>query len=287
MHCPSVSFILRVKNEARDLAHCIQRIRAQRWDGPLEVVAIDSGSTDGTLDIARSMADIVITIEPYEFHFSRTLNKAIEASNGELLAILSGHSIITDDDWLIRIAAVFDDDSVAGASCRQIPWPDAAPAELRRIRQTFPDSSMTWSRGDEHAVVFSNAAAMIRRSAWRSHPFDMAAVEDLFWARWALQNGMKIAYVAEASVVHSHNERPRLRAFRMAQCDDSVAKAEGRSRGMPRILLTSIGFAVREARFVLGSHPTWRIRMQQTWETMLVAWHYFWWRRQLRRQKDG
>lgn len=225
------SFVIRTKNESLRLAQCLERIRAQRWIGTLEIVVIDSGSTDGTQDIARRLADRLIEIRPEEFDYSRTLNQAIAASRGSLVVPISGHTVLRDDDWLARMAAVFADDRVAGAFCRQVPWPDADWTELVRLSRDFPADDRVWEP-PEDCTMFSNAASVIRRDLWERHPFDRSAAEDLYWAKWAISVGFKIRYLAHAEAYHSHNDSTKVRARRVAEFMFAEQQAEGRFTGL-------------------------------------------------------
>ncbi len=57
----------------------------------------------------------------------------------------------------------------------------------------------------------NNANAAIRRALWQQHPYDetLSGLEDLAWANWAIAQGLRLAYVAEAEIVHVHDETPR------------------------------------------------------------------------------
>jgi len=105
----------------------------------------------------------------------------------------------------------FGDPVVVGTFCRQIPRADASLPEQFILRKTYPCRSAlrtaaSVARRDAGYILFSNAASAVRRSVLEEHPFDehLMMCEDAEWAVRMLSAGASIAYVAEASVAHSH-----------------------------------------------------------------------------------
>jgi GT2 family glycosyltransferase len=80
-------------------------------------------------------------------------------------------------------------------------------SEHQIFRQWFPDADVA----RQNSPFCNNANAAIRRALWEEHPYDeaLSGLEDLAWARWAMDQGYHLAYVAEAEVIHVHNEPPR------------------------------------------------------------------------------
>lgn len=196
---PGVSVIIRTKNEAKCLGKVLQKLRGQVYDGSVETILVDSGSTDGTVSIAERHGCRIVPMKPGEFSFGRALNVGIEAAGGEIMIHLSGHSVPERTDYLSRMVEPFSDAEVAAAYGRDIPWPEACPSQAKDILNHFPD---TWMDGNK----FSNANAAVRKSLWASVRFDEAlpACEDVLWARSVMGRGCKIVYVPKATVFHSH-----------------------------------------------------------------------------------
>lgn len=221
----SLSYIIRTYNESKYIGQVIETIRSQeKFGDATEIVVVDSGSTDTTVDIAKSHRVRLIEIPKTEFNYSKALNLGIEKSTGDLIVILSAHSIPREDGWLQRIIAHFEDDNVAGVYCRQIAWPDADPYEVLRIEKTFGKTSKSFSKEASNAnMSFSNVASCIRRSVWEKHPFViLPAAEDREWAQWAIEKGYKIVYDAQASTYHSHRDTCRQAARRMIELEEAV-----------------------------------------------------------------
>jgi glycosyltransferase involved in cell wall biosynthesis len=250
-----VGVVIRTLDERELIGRCLEVLHGQQGEFDLEVVVVDSGSTDGTLELARAGGARIVELPPGEFDYSRSLNLGIEEAQGDVVVSLSAHAIPVDDRWLARMTAPFDDARVAGVACRQIPWPDAPWQEVHRLGHQFPHDGNVASSADDPAVVFSNAASAIRRDAWREHPFTLPAAEDLEWARRVLAHGHLIVYEAETSVYHSHVEGPRAQALRMIDINRVLdADAAGRSR--LRTLREAAGIFVRDMRKILALDET-------------------------------
>jgi glycosyltransferase involved in cell wall biosynthesis len=200
----AVSVIVRCFNEERMIARLLSGIAAQTTP-PKQIVIVDSGSTDRTLDIARRFPVDVQTIQPSEFSFGRSLNRGIAAATGDIVVIASAHVYPVYDTWLQHLTTPFSDPSVALAYGRQVGGPTTPYSESQILATWFPSESHA---RQTHAFA-NNANAAIRRTVWQSTPYDesLTGLEDLDWASKALAAGLGISYVAEAQVVHLHDER--------------------------------------------------------------------------------
>lgn len=231
----TVSCIIRTYNEAKYIGKLIEVLRSQEECGEdVQIVIVDSGSTDSTVEIARNHEVNLIRIPKRQFNYSKALNLGIENSTGDLIVILSAHSIPCRNDWLHRIVAHFEDKKVAGVYCKQVPWPGAEWREAFRIRNTFGNDSKVFCKDNSDSEMsFSNAASCIRRSVWERHPFViMPAAEDRDWASWAINNSYSIIYEAEAQVYHSHDDSCRSAARRRIAVQKAADLRQARNRNM-------------------------------------------------------
>ncbi len=200
------SILVRTKNEGKYLAQTIEAIRAQSFQSH-EIMVVDSGSTDGTLNLVASFEDVtLLRIAPEEFTFGRALNVGAERARGEYLVTLSAHALPRGEHWLFNLVRPFDDPLVAGVYGRQLPRPDAYPPVKVDYLCHYNSEARVLTAVEE--AFFSNANAAIRRQLWNDLPFDedLPACEDQDWARKALTRGYKIVYEPQAAVYHSHNE---------------------------------------------------------------------------------
>lgn len=203
-----ISIIVRTLNEAQYLDKLLTEILAQQAPRlSHEVIIVDSGSTDGTLDIAERHGCRIVHIRREEFSFGRSLNVGCEAANGDLLVFVSGHCVPTDSQWLINLCRpLLEDPNVCYSYGRQIGGERSQFSEKRIFSKYFPDS--TGNARDQQEFFCNNANAATRYSDWQQQRFDeeLTGLEDMELAQRLLQHGGRVAYVPDATVYHHHNE---------------------------------------------------------------------------------
>ena len=185
----SVGVVIRTLNEQQLIQQCLETLMKQDGGFDLDIVVVDSGSTDATVELATRHGARIVEMQAATFDYSASLNLGIERAHGEFLISLSAHAIPLDEYWLERMIAPFSDARVAGVTGRQVPWPGAPWKEVERLETLFGDTSLTHPPASTEQLVFSNAASAIRRSVWHEEPFTLPAVEDLDWARRVLDAG--------------------------------------------------------------------------------------------------
>ena len=203
MNC---SLVIRAYNEAQHLPRLLEGISHQTIKD-VEIILVDSGSTDSTVSIAESFGARVVKIRPEEFTFGRSLNFGVREATRELVVIASAHVYPVYPDWLESLLAPFVDGKVALTYGKQRGPETAKYSEQQIYHQWYPDASQP-----RQATAFcNNANAAIRKNLWTQNPYDesLAGLEDLAWATWAKEQGHEIAYAAEAEIIHIHNETPR------------------------------------------------------------------------------
>jgi glycosyltransferase involved in cell wall biosynthesis len=247
----TIGVVIRTLNESELIGRCLETLERQRGRFDLDVLVVDSGSTDSTIEIAHAGGARIIELAPGDFDYSRALNLGIEEVSGDLVASLSAHAIPVDDQWLERMVAALEDEAVAGVSSRQVPWPDAPWQEVYRLAFQFEDASAVYSDAGAENIVFSNAASLIRRSVWREHSFTLPAAEDLDWARRVIAVGWRIVYEARAAVYHSHHEDARAQALRMIDIN-RIRDGDGPPRSRRRTLREGAGLLFLNTRKILG-----------------------------------
>jgi glycosyltransferase involved in cell wall biosynthesis len=207
-----ISIVIPVKNGGEELGRCLAGIAAQRLDEEIEVVVVDSGSTDGSPEVARAAGAVVEEIDPTEFGHGRTRNLGVQLARGELLVFTSQDAVAADDRWLAHLAAAArTGPDVAGAYGRQLPHADARPPERFFLDFLYgPEPRVQRVRKDEvltfESTLFSNVNAAVPRWALERFPFrdDLTMSEDQEWSRRALRAGFTLVYEPRAAVRHSH-----------------------------------------------------------------------------------
>ena len=203
MNC---SIIIRAYNEEKHIRRLLDGIRHQTLRD-VELILVDSGSTDSTVEIAESLGAHVVRITPEEFTFGRSLNYGIREATSEFIVIASAHVYPVYPDWLAALLHPLLDDQVALSYGKQRPPFSAKYSEKQIYYQWYPELG----HPHQETAFCNNANAAIRRSLWEEHSYDetLTGLEDLAWGKWAKEQGYEISYVAEAEVIHVHNETPR------------------------------------------------------------------------------
>lgn len=203
MNC---SIVIRAYNEEKHIGRLLEGIRQQTVQD-VEIILVDSGSTDGTVSVAEAFGARVVRIPSAEFTFGRSLNFGVQAATREFVVIASAHVYPVYPDWLESLLRPFEDEQVALTYGKQRGPAAAKFSEQQIYHQWYPNAS----NFDQPTAFCNNANAAIRRSLWERHPYDetLTGLEDVEWAKWAKEQGYKIAYVAEAEIIHVHNETPR------------------------------------------------------------------------------
>ncbi len=198
------SIIIRCYNEQQHIGRLLEGI-AQQSLKAVEVIVVDSGSGDGTLEIVSRYPARVLHISPRRFSFGRSLNLGCGQARGRFLVLASAHVYPVFDDWLERLLEPLRrDPKLALVYGKQRGVESSRLSERRIFEQWFPPSSCP---RQDHPFC-NNANAALRRHLWQQIPYDedLTGLEDIDWARRAQARGYGIAYCAEAEVKHLHQE---------------------------------------------------------------------------------
>jgi glycosyltransferase involved in cell wall biosynthesis len=199
------SIVIRAFNEEQHIERLLEGLRSQTVQD-VEIILVDSGSTDATAAIAAQYGARIVNIPPAEFTFGRSLNLGLAAATRDLVAIASAHVYPVYPDWLERLLEPFDDPRVALSYGKQRGGETSIFSEKQVFAHWYPDHS---NLAQGHPFC-NNANTAIRRTVWQINPYDetLTGLEDLAWARGALDGGYTIAYMADAEIVHLHDETP-------------------------------------------------------------------------------
>ncbi|MNX34282.1 PGL/p-HBAD biosynthesis glycosyltransferase [compost metagenome] len=199
------SIVIRTYNEERYLPELLSAIAEQSTDGlDVEIVIVDSGSTDRTLDIVSGRVDKVVHIAKEDFSFGRSLNLGCQAASGTFLVFTSAHCVPASKHWLAELVRPLAENIASYSYGRQLGGPESKFSEGQLLLKYFPEVSQVPQEG----FFCNNANAALRREVWERSPFDEAltGLEDMHLGKSLLENGHRLAYVAEAPVYHYHHE---------------------------------------------------------------------------------
>ncbi|MEZ6196409.1 MAG: glycosyltransferase family 2 protein [Planctomycetota bacterium] len=218
---PHVSVFIPTFNGGPLLERVLAGIFDQDVDFDYEVVVIDSGSTDGTLDLLRRHPVRLTEIPNREFNHGLTRNRGAQLARGEILVLTVQDAVPHGRDWLRTFVSNFEDPEVAGAYCHQIPHASCGPFLRARLQD--------WVQGEGAPIVkqvaspmdfwllppldrwrtiaYDNVCSAVRRDLVASRlPFVRRQFgEDITWAKSAILAGHKVVFDPRCAVEHSHD----------------------------------------------------------------------------------
>jgi len=263
-----ISIVIRSKNDAELIGATISAVHGQDVEDSVELIHIDSGSTDGTVDLIRAaQPQKLIEIKAEEYVPGLVLNRGMREASGEWVVFLNSDCQPVDRQWLRELLAKRNA-GIGAIFGRQEPRPGCQAVYAHDYERCFGDAreSSEW----EH--FFSMANSAVNRAAWEQQPFreDLQYSEDNEWSRRLLKHGWGVAYAENARVMHSHNYTLR-QAFR--RCYGEVFALAALTTVTPAggygffrtMILGNAREAVRDLRYC------WRTRRVAEWPHALAV----------------
>jgi rhamnosyltransferase len=208
-----VSIVILTKNGREYIRDVLDKVTKQRLDYDFEVIVIDSGSLDGTLDILKDYPIRLYKIQPVDFSHSKTRNFGVSLALGEYIVFLSQDAVPISEAWLGNLIEFLANDKSTGASFgRQVPPPGLDPLNAFRLQWIYNDNpeikdGSLESGFSRKTFSFSDVNSAVRKDLLTRFPFDVSLnfCEDTYLAKQLIANGYKIAYCPNAAVYHGHN----------------------------------------------------------------------------------
>ncbi|MDB6053255.1 MAG: glycosyltransferase [Verrucomicrobiales bacterium] len=216
---PLISIVIPVKNEKAKVAACLDAIFSQSLLD-FEIIAIDSGSTDGTLDILRKYPIRVVEIPSSEFNHGDTRNLGARLSRGQFVVMTVADARPCNEHWLANMFRHFQDSEVLAVCGRQVvphepqnnplDWFKPISQPSSRIIQTSPADFEKLSPGEQLGLCrWDDVTAFYRRQILLATPFPRVGyAEDAIWCRQIVSTGGKVVFEEAAMVWHYHLENP-------------------------------------------------------------------------------
>ena len=209
----TVSVIIPTLNAERELPTILNNLHNQNY--PIEeVTIIDSSSTDHTVDICKN-DDLVhlIQIRQKDFDHGRTRDMALRSSVGDIVVFLTQDAIPANDRFIQNLINPLLNNEAIISTGKQIPKQEATKIEQLIRAFNYPEESCIKSKKDIadmgiKTFFCSNVCAAYERNAYLKlggFEYPLKTNEDMFFAAYAIRNGYKVAYAADAVVYHSHN----------------------------------------------------------------------------------
>ncbi|MBU1125810.1 MAG: glycosyltransferase [Candidatus Omnitrophica bacterium] len=218
---PKVSIVILSRNEEKRIKETLEAVFSQEATFDFEVVVIDSGSTDKTLQIIKGFPVRLYQIAKEEFNHGLTRNYGVSLAQGEIVVLLGADAVPADTHWMRTLVDnLFEDARVAGVYSCQLPHKDATVLTQLRVNRAFTSKKkkltnrlevsrdfLSLSPGAQYALCnFDNVSSCIRKKIGEQFPFvktDFA--EDLAWGKTVIQAGFTLVYEPLSVVYHSHD----------------------------------------------------------------------------------
>jgi len=222
-----VTVAIPVYNGARRLDEVLAAVRAQRTDRAMELLVVDSGSTDASLAIARAHGARVHSIAKAEFSHGGTRNLAMELAEGEHVAFLTQDATPVHDGWLAALLEGFEQaadvalvfgphdprpDASHMIKCEMerhfATWGEGVACDVQRLGRSAAEIT-AYRRFPGRWTFFSDVNGCVARWAWRRIPYRAVPyAEDQLLGREMIEAGYAKVFHPGARVLHSHDYPP-------------------------------------------------------------------------------
>jgi rhamnosyltransferase len=257
----SASVVVRCKDKAETIERTFAALRRQSV--AVEIVVVDSGSTDGTLQIAKRYADQLVQITPQEFRFGRALNLGARRASGDIVCALSAHCAPESEHWVRWNLEHYANDGVAAVITESSAPDGSTMASPLRVSAASLPRTPAWG--------YSNHAGSWRRSVWERFPFDETIVscEDKEWMWRVLDAGYDMVADARLAVVDRHRRDAGLPALYRRVFKESLVNAV--LFDLPAPKATALISQWWSSFPYPSRHPNWLRRLGPARTTELVA----------------
>jgi hypothetical protein len=217
----SVSVVIPTFNAGPEFHWLLRKLKAQKGLGRVEVVVVDSGSSDQTVELAKAAGCTLVQIPNSEFTHSHARNLGAEAASGDLLLFTVQDAYPTGDHWLYAMAAALvrplsETAKVSAVSCSEFPRRDSelfynagvdAHYAFLGCRDTDRVGALT---EHDHVALraqgqLSDVACMIPAQTFAAYRYEGRYAEDLILGVKMIRDGHRIAMISSVKVIHSHN----------------------------------------------------------------------------------
>jgi len=219
-----VSIIIPTYNGGRIFSKCLEMIGRQDYGGKIQLIIVDSGSTDETIELAERAGALIKRIDRRRFHHAKTRNEAVLLANFNTVVFTVQDAIPCSTRWLSDLGSSLREKSVAAVYTDQIPHDDASPyarfeiesiskarggkPKIQQINSLEAFMAMPYDNGYK-AIGLDNVCAIYRKELLMDIPFpEVDFAEDMAWALKNMLLGHRVLYQPDIKVKHSHNRSP-------------------------------------------------------------------------------
>lgn len=214
----TISVVVPVKNGGDDLQYLLSMIKNQKGFKDIEIITVDSGSTDRSLRISEEFGAKIIEIPPEKHSHSYARNLGAEHATGDYLLFTVQDALPPTTLWLHELFSVVKHNGVAAVSCADFPRETAdlfyrvlSWNHYRRVVEIDKQDRIMCKPQDENHLTLrkngnlSNVACLISRDVFMKYRFRGNYAEDLDLGIRLIRDGYKLAFLSSTRIIHSHN----------------------------------------------------------------------------------
>ena len=216
----SVSVVIPTYNAGSELRPLVRKLLAQKGLKSIEVVVVDSGSTDGTAELSSSLGCRLLRITQSEFSHSYSRNAGADAATGELLVFMVQDAYPIGDYWLFGLARCLfrpqaKEPQLVAVSCAEYPRADSEffydsllKAHYDFIGCSDKDTVGSFRSDDPISLriqgQLSDIACAIRKDIFFKYQFIGQYAEDVSLGIRLIRDGYLVGMLSSIRVIHSH-----------------------------------------------------------------------------------
>lgn len=215
----SVSIVIPTFNAGLEFRWLIRKLQTQMGLQQLEIVIVDSGSQDQTVEWAKAAGCRVIEISQTEFTHSHSRNIGAANASSDYLIFMVQDAYPIGEYWaygMLRYLLDHADEGLVAASCSEYSRSDSDMMYDSMIKTHYrflgchEQDRIGDYQGNDHMALrscgqLSDVACLISRQMFGKYGYQGDYAEDLDLGIRLIKDGYKVAMLASVKVVHSHN----------------------------------------------------------------------------------
>ena len=227
----TISVVIPVKNAGDDFQRLLSLMKNQKGFKDIEIIIVDSGSTDRSLEISEEFRAKIVKILPEEFSHSYARNLGAEQASGDYLLFTVQDALPPSNLWLYELFSEFKSNGVVAVSCAEFPREDAdlfyrvlLSYHYKFLGVDKEDRIMCKPDHENHLTLrtngqLSNIACLISKDVFMNYRFRGNYAEDLDLGLRLIRDGYQLLFLRSIKIIHSHN-RPVYHHLKRAYVDN-------------------------------------------------------------------